>query len=106
MKAGIIFTGTGPIAVLTSCNAFDDPQFLEQMRIKGIYKFIAYEVPIDLLKEKYGQHYSVTVGDRRQTDRLRVLDWEGHRVLYNFPMDTLSEPVFHEEEIPEYRKAA
>ena len=25
MKAGIIFTGTGPILILTSYSAFDDP---------------------------------------------------------------------------------
>jgi hypothetical protein len=47
MKAAIIFTGTGPLLVLTSYPSFDDPSFLNKLKAKGIRKFISCEVPIE-----------------------------------------------------------
>ena len=53
MKAGIIFTGSGPILILTTYDSFTVDIFVEKLKSKGITKFIAYEVPIDKAKEKY-----------------------------------------------------
>ena len=43
MKAGIFFTGSGPIVVLTSYASLTAPNFVEKLAAKGIGKFIAYE---------------------------------------------------------------
>jgi len=94
MKAGIFFTGTGPILLLTSYQSFSDPSFIRKLSSKGIKKFIAYEVPEDNVKEKYGNHYDV--GDLKQNDDLRVLDYDGHHVFYNFSIKELGEAVCHE----------
>ena len=104
MKAAVVFTGSGPILILTSCESLDDPRLLRRFNAKGIQKFISYEVPIDLVKKQYGMQYSVTMGDRGQTDELRVLDAEGIRVLNNFPFDNWREPLYCEKEC--IRKAA
>jgi len=96
MKAGIFFTGSGPIVVLTSYDSFADSRFAKTLIAKGIKKFIAYEVPIDQVKEKYGKHFDVIMGDLRQTDDLRVLDYDGHHVFYNFSIKDLGEPVLYE----------
>jgi hypothetical protein len=96
MKAGIFFTGTGPILLLTSYETLNDPSFVEKLATKGIKKFIAYEVPEDKVKEKYGQHYQVILGDLKQSDDLRVLDYDGHHVFYNFSVRELGEPIRHE----------
>lgn len=96
MKAGIFFTGTGPILLLTSYDALNAPNLLDKLAAKGIKKFIAYEVPTEKVKEKYGQHYNVVLGDLKQSDDLRVMDYDGHHVFYNFPLEELGEPVFHE----------
>ena len=96
MKAGIFFTGTGPILILTSYNSLADPNLVEKLETKGIKKYIAYEVPEDKVKEKYGNHYNVILGDLNQTDDLRVLDYDGHHVFYNFSMKEMGEPVYHE----------
>jgi len=96
MKAGIFFTGTGPILILTSYAAFDGPQFVEKLAAKGIKKFIAYEVPEKIVKEKYGMQFNVVVGDLHQTDDLRVLDYNGHHVFYNFDLQELGSPVVYE----------
>jgi hypothetical protein len=84
MKAGIIFTGSGPILVLTSYDSFTDPKFVEKMRVKGVKKFMGYEVPLELCQKRYGEHYPVVLGDLRQTDDLRVLDYDGHHIFLTF----------------------
>lgn len=84
MKAGVIFTGSGPILVLTSYDSFTDSMFVEKMRAKGIKKFIGYEVSIELCQKRYGEHYPVVLQDLRQTDDLRVLDFDGHHIMLTF----------------------
>ncbi len=96
MKAGIFFSGTGPILLLTTYESLNDDKLVEKLTQKGIKKYIAYEVPIDTVKEKYGNHYNVIMGDLNQSDDLRVLDYDGHHVFYNFSLKDLGEPVSHE----------
>lgn len=96
MKAGIFFTGTGPILILTTYENLKDPKLIEKLRQKGIKKYIAYEVPEDLVKQKYGKHFNVILGDLSQTDDLRVLDYDGHHVFYNFSLNEIGQPVYHE----------
>ena len=93
MKAGIFFTGTGPILLLTSYEALDAPKLVEKLATKGIKKYIAYEVPEDKVRDK---HYQVVMGDLKQSDDLRVLDYDGHHVFYSFSVGELGEPVRHE----------
>jgi hypothetical protein len=96
MKAGIFFSGTGPILILTSYKELDDPELVKKLALKGIKKFIAYEVGATLVKEKYGQHFNVIRGDLQQEDDLRVLDYDGHHVFYNFSFAEMSDPIYHE----------
>ena len=96
MKAGIFFTGTGPILILTSYKSLDDPNLAEKLKLKGIKKYIAYEVPEDHVKQRYGQHFKVILGDLKQTDDLRVLDYDGHHVFYNFALNEMENPVYHD----------
>jgi len=96
MKGGIFFTGSGPIVVVTSYESFTSAAFLEKLTAKGLKKFIAYEVPVELLKNTYGKRFDVIMNDLHQTDDLRVLDYDGHRIFYNFTLSTLGEPVYYE----------
>ena len=96
MKAGIFFTGTGPILILTTYASLDDPKLSDKLTQKGIKKYIAYEVSEELVKQRYGQHFNVILGDLKQNDDLRVLDYDGHHVFYNFSLNEIGQPVFHE----------
>jgi hypothetical protein len=96
MKAGIFFTGTGPILILTSYDSLKDPKLVEKLALKGIKKYIAYEIQEDLVKQKYGKLFNVILGDLKQADDLRVLDYDGHHVFYNFSIDEIGEPIYHE----------
>lgn len=59
-------------------------------------KFIAYEVAVEEIKKKYGKHFEVIMKDLHQTDDLRVLDYDGHRVFRNFTLSKLGQPMYHE----------
>ena len=96
MKAGIIVTGTGLLLVLTSYKNFSDTDFIEKLKTKGIGKFIAFEVSEALCRQRYGKHFEVILGDLHQTDDLRVLDYNGYRVLNNFSFNEIGSPYFHE----------
>jgi len=96
MKAAIVFTGSGPIVVMTTFESFVEPRFVEKMEAKGIKKFIAYEVDLDGLKAKYGKHFDIILGDLKQSNDLRVLDYNGHRIFSLFELRTLGSPIYHE----------
>lgn len=96
MKAGVIFTGTGPILILTSYDSFTDKKFVEKLNAKGIKKFIAHEVPVEKVQDKYGMHYTVVMGDLDESDDLRVLDYDGHHIFLSFSFKDLGEPVRYE----------
>lgn len=97
MKAGIFFTGSGPILILTSYDSLTNPNLVEKLAAKGIKKFIAYEVSEEMVKAKYGNQYNVVMGDLHQEDDLRVLDYNGHHVFYTFSLKDLREPIYHGE---------
>ena len=96
MKAGILFTGSGPILILTTYESFIDQKLVEKLKTKGIKKFIAHDVPIKMLKEKYGMHFSIVMGDLKQTDDLRVLDYDGYHVFNNFSFKEMGESINYE----------
>lgn len=96
MKAGIVFTGTGPILILTSYQSFTDPKFVEKLARKGIVKFMAQELEVELVRKRYGQHFQVILDDLKSNDDLRVLDYNGHHVFSNFSFKEMGPPVSHE----------
>lgn len=96
MKAGIVFTGSGPILFLTTYDSFTEPGLIQKLRAKGIKKFIAYEIPVDLVKQKYGVHFETTLADLKQEDDLRVVDYDGHHIFLEFSWKELGNPIFYE----------
>jgi hypothetical protein len=96
MKASIVFTGTGPILILTSYESLTNPAFVEKLASKGIKKFIAVELPVEKVKAKYGDRFNVVLEDLYQTDDLRVLDYNGYNVFQNFSFSELGTPVYYE----------
>jgi len=89
MNAGIFFTGTGPILLLTSFDSLTDENLIKKMESKGIKKFIAYQVDEEVVKQKYGNHYNVIMHDLKQADDLRVLDYDGHHIFNEFNLKDL-----------------
>ncbi len=96
MKAYLLMTGSGTIVVLTSHVSMLDNALIEKLADKGIEKFIAYEIPIGLVEQRYGNHFAVVQGDLRETDDLRVLDEDGERAFKLFRFDELGPSLVYE----------
>ena len=95
MKAGILFTESGPILVLTTYHFFAHPKLVEKFAEKGITKFIAYEVPIEKVKEKYGKQIGPEP-DSNGNHTLRIIDSNQQQIFNNFSIQDLGEPVLYE----------
>lgn len=89
----LIFTGTGPILVLSTFPELTDERLINKLRYKGIIKFIAYEVDTEAVKQHYTTAYENIVEDLEDVEDLRVLDFNGHQIMANFSLDELGEPV-------------
>lgn len=89
MKAMMLLTGSGPLVILTSHDSVTNPVLLEKLRAKGIERFFAHEVPLDLAQQRYGGHFNVVLNDLHENDDLRVLDYNGERAFGLFRLDEL-----------------
>jgi len=96
MKAIMLISGNGPLVILTSYESVTDPELVERLMAKGISKFLAYEIPLELAMERYGGHYQTVTHNLHETDDLRVLDYNGHRAFDLFRFNELGPQVIHE----------
>jgi hypothetical protein len=96
MKVFMLMAGSGPVVILTSQGSIEDAVILEKLAAKGLDKFLAYEVPVELAKERYGGHFTVVANDLHETDDLRVLDYNGERAFRLFSFAELGTPLLHE----------
>ena len=96
MKTSIIFTGTGPILIMTSYRSLTHPAFVEKLAAKGIKKFIASELPIEKVQERYGKHFDIVMDDLHQEDDLRILVYNGHNIFRNFSFTEMGNPIYYE----------
>lgn len=96
MKAYMLLTASGPVVILSSHESPTDDVFIGKLRAKGVDKFIAYELPWDQVAESYGGHFQVVLNDLHETDDLRVLDFNGHRVFELFRLDQLGDAMVFE----------
>jgi hypothetical protein len=96
MKVAMLFTGSGPIVIVTSYSSLLEPNLLAKLQAKGIEKFIAYELPAEIVQQRYGNHFSVVMHDLHESDDLRVLDYNGERAFRLFPLQGLGTPVIHD----------
>jgi|SRR4051794_21943720 hypothetical protein len=93
MRAYLIFTGSGPILVLSTYSDLTDERLVSKLRYKGIDKFIAYEVHLDAVKGRYPSTFDSVAKDLESGEGdLRVLDFNGHQIMANFSLDALGEP--------------
>jgi hypothetical protein len=93
MRAYIVFSGTGPILILTTYSSVADHRLVEKLRHKGIAKFIAYEVDIDQVRQSYGLPFEVIASDLERSEDVRVLDFNGHHIFSSFSLAELGEPI-------------
>lgn len=93
LKAYLIFTGSGPILILTTFAAVTDPRLTDKLAHKGIVKFIGYEVPIERTRALYTVPFEVIAADLAGSEDVRVLDFNGHHIFSSFSFGQLGAPI-------------
>jgi len=93
LRAYIIFTGTGPILVLSTYPKLTDERLVSKLRYKGIDKFIAYRVDRDAVETRYEHSFANILKDLENEEDIRVLDFNGHQIMANFSLNALGDPI-------------
>ena len=69
----------------------------------GIAPSVHYGVVYDSFKTikwfaemSISNYFDIVMNDLHQTDDLRVVDYNGHRILSNFKLKELGEPIYQE----------
>jgi hypothetical protein len=93
IRCYLIFTGTGPILVLSTYPELTDPRLIAKLEYKGITRFIAYEVSLAAVQERYGEAFAGVERDLGAAQDIRVLDFNGHQIMANFSLAELGEPI-------------
>jgi putative phosphoribosyl transferase len=96
MKSILLLAPSGALAILTSYASVENERLIEKLKLKGIEKFVAFEIPLELAMERYGVHFRAVSQDLHETDDLRVLDFDGQRALRLFRFQELGAPILHE----------
>jgi len=99
MKAAIVFTGTGPILVLSTYVSLEDTGLHHKLRDKGINKFIIREVPIENVEKRYAARFKNLAAELKPGDDVRVLDYNGNQVLVNFEFPDLGKAIEVEDDV-------
>jgi len=101
MKSYFLCTSTGPKLVLTSCDLISYPECLNVLKNQGIAKFIAFEVPVEHVKQRYGEQFNIVMNNPDEHDELRVLDADGRKVLAKINLSELGHAISFEEAVPD-----
>jgi hypothetical protein len=96
LSAYLLFSGTGPLLVLSSYPSLLDPRLVAKLRHKGIDKFMAYAVDLDAARRRYEHSFPEIAADLDDVEDVRVLDYNGHQIMANFSLRELGEPIKHE----------
>jgi hypothetical protein len=96
MKGILVVSGSGPLLILSSYSTIDDPALIAKLRAKGLAKFLAWEVPVDHLRDLYGYTFRDIAQELETSDDMRVLDFDGHRIFLNLSLRDLGEHILFE----------
>ncbi len=92
MRSFIVFTGNGPILLLTTYPDIADRRLVTKLGQMGIDRFLAYEAPLERVRQVYGVPYEVLADDLEGREDVRVLDFNGHHIFTSFSLVDLGEP--------------
>ncbi|HYG64519.1 MAG TPA: hypothetical protein VEL74_18210 [Thermoanaerobaculia bacterium] len=93
IRAYLIFTGSSPILILSTYPQLSDERLVDKLRYKGIDKFIAYEVALEAVRERYAHSFDNVARDLQAGEDMRVMDFNGHQIMSNFSLQELGDPI-------------
>ncbi len=92
MRCHIVNCGTTNILIVSNLTSSSMPDLQERLRANEINKMILREVPVELVRERYGEHFDKLVakmGDKQ----FRVVDFNGASIFKRFSFSEMGEPI-------------
>jgi hypothetical protein len=97
MTAYLVFSESEPMIVVASRAAVSDGRLVDRLRSSGLTKFIASEIPVERLRERYGVPFEVIEADICEGKDVRVLDHSGRNIFENISLADLGSSLLYEE---------
>jgi hypothetical protein len=97
LKSYLLLTATGAVLILVADNLDKNPELLKSLSAGSLNKFVAYEIPVDSVRNSYRAHFEHTLRDPFQTNEFKVLDDDGVQIFKNVSLKELGSPIFFEE---------
>jgi hypothetical protein len=91
MKAAIIFSGTGPILIISTYENLLDENITTALKNKGMKKYILSEVSVEKCWALYGNHFALVAETMNPKGDMRVLDFDGSHIFINFSFEDMGE---------------
>ncbi len=79
--------------MLSTYPKLTDERLIAKLRYKGIDKFLAYEVELDAVRERYPSSFENAAADLETSEDIRVVDFNGHQIMSNFSLQQLGDPI-------------
>lgn len=95
IRTFMIFTGTGPILVVSRLAAgADGAEARAILQSKGIDRYLAFEVSSEVAERRYGTRFHSAVQRLASDHDLRVVDLDGHHVFASFSFAEMGTPQY------------
>lgn len=95
-RAYLLLTATGAMLALTNHNLTTEPEILDELSRGGPDKFIAYELPIDTVKNNYRAHFEHMVNDPGRKSEYTILDNDGRQIFNNISLKDIQNQIVYE----------
>lgn len=92
MRCYIVDCGAITILVVTTLKSATDPVLVRRLKANEISKMMLMEVPVNLVRERYGEHFDRIV-QILGSEEFRVVDFNGSSIFSKFTFSEMGEPL-------------
>ena len=96
LRTYLIFSGSGPLLLLSSYPSLLDPRLLAKLEAKGVQRFLGFDVDLESARARYAETFERVAADLSDIEDVRVLDFNGHQIMSRFSLAELGEPIRHD----------
>lgn len=94
MNAYLVFAVGGPVLITSKYGRNERPKLVEKVKHYG--KFVAFEVPFEMVKTNYSAHLEHIQKDPEYSEEFMVLDSDSDEIFTNIEFTGLRDPVIYE----------
>ena len=94
MKAFLVFAVGGPVLIISKFGKDQRTRLVDKVKHYG--KFIAFEVPMEMLQTNYSAHLEHVQKEPNYSDEFTVVDSDADEIFTNIEFIGLRDPIIYE----------